>query len=1257
MHYRLRYISLAAVTLILVVTSHLLSISSFEPFSAQAQTTQEIKAEGDRIFQTGIEQFHKGQFRQALETYQRVLPMMRELGNRAGEAATLHNIADVYQIQGQYENAVKFYEQALPIRREVKDRNGEAATLIGLGNTYIAYIESKLHYEVIKKPEELKPYQEVLKYYEQALVITREMGNRAGEAWSLNGIGMIYNALGTKREKPDALKFYQQALAIMREVGNRAGEAEVLFNIGKAYNRQFDRQRESRPISLDFYEQSLAIAREIGHRPLEAKILYRMGLTYNDRWGGEDGGGEDGKRRETALKFYKEALTIVRLVGDRPLEERVLSNIGSNYFWLGYPQTSQEYHEQALAIRQEMGTPVDWAAQIVKEAILVTYSTPRKRPTLVTILEGEGLIHYRNGDAHAQFRRYQAALESYQQALAIIRQRKNRPWEWVILNQMGKVYEKLGQLQVALDTYKQSLAIRREVDERAARESIPYTIRVAYGTDVNVHEPKGIRLEEGITNGLIKVGEGEPITTPITTVEDTNTTKERGRLQVIAGVAGRVNLFFVTDNEEEDTLTNIGNIYKALGQHQAALKSYQEALAILSEEMKSKESEETRIRRVITSDDGVYRQQEQRNFRSMGSVYEELGQYQAALESYQQSLAIVNQGSSGLVNQIPILLTNIGKMYEKLGQYQAALESYQQALASARKNSNETEEYIFRKYGQEGFFRRMGRMYEKPDEEALPNSIAKIYEQLGQNQAAQDYRQQALAFRREMGNHTEEDMTPGKAVLFTEMETDEKQKTIVWVNRLEGEGAILFAAGNTYSVQEQYQAALQSYQQLLKIVRQQGKRPWEWAILNQMGSVYEKLGQNQAALESYQQALLIRQEMDNRREEKAIYLDPALSGPRDLKVKIRLESGQVITFNPEGGVIFFAQRREDTLIKTGNVYRALGQNKAALEAYQQALAIVRNDETKRFRREGEILERIGSVYDNLQYEDALKAYQQLLTTVRQRNSPNEERQVLNSIGTAYKNLGQYQAALESYEQALAIVRKDKQRYPNTIHAEGTILNNIGTVYEQLGQYQAALESYKQSVAVVSDANWRQTALINIGSVSEKMGQHQAALESYEQALAIARGVNDRPVEGVILLHKGKVYKKMGQHQTALESYQQALVILRQVGNRVGEGQALNNIGEAYHYQGQHQTALEYYQQSLAVRQEVGDRTGKAVTLNNFASTLEPQSQSELAIIFYKQSVRCRNSLSFRAARSSRTCFSHPLCTPTTPHCSCQTRRT
>jgi len=1246
---RLHLVSLSFATLLLSLTSPFLPPTlSLSPLVAQAQTTQDRKAEGDRLFQTGTEQFRQGQLQQALETYQQVLrirrelgnslqeaetlnklgevynglsqysqaqdvlqqalaifrqqkhrlgeglalnhlgesyrnlgqfqtalkhheqalAMMRELSNRTQEGATLHHIASVYETQEKYENAIKFYEQALVIQREVKDRAGEGRTLIGLGNTYIRW--KRYQNSLQNADEDLKLYQDSLKSYEQALVIMREIGERVGEGWSLNGLGITYTTLG-KRE--DGLKFYEQALAIMREVGNRAGEAAVLLNIGRSHDAKIDPLRENRYISLDFYEQALAIVREIGHRPLEAEILNMIGFTH--LWGGRQGG------RETALEFYQQALAVVREVGNRPLESIILNNIGRIYDGLGQPQTAQEYREQVLAIRRELGIeeePSPWEG-----ATLVTYRTAKDKFTLVTRLEGEAVIHYKHGDAHAVNERYQAALESYQQALAIVRQQKNRPWEWVILNQMGKAYQELGQLQPALEAYEQSVVIRREVDKQAQQKPIPYTIRVAnlvhtVSPDSNI---EGILLEEAIANGVIRLGEGEPITTPIKITEG---------FTVAAGWPSSPD--FSLQNEEEETLTNIGTIYQALGQYQAALKPYEEALAIVREET-----------------EGDYHEQGQIILNQMGKVYEKLGQHQAALESYHQALKIA-KSEEGNSDQIPILLTQIGKAYETLKQYQAALESYQQALAIAQRDRQHYR-------SQEEGLRRIGIAYEKPDEEVILNSIGTVYEKLGQPQTAQEYRQRALAFRRDMGNPPEE-ITMGKAILITEIGRNENKQTLVQVNRLEGEGATLFSAGNTDSIQGQNQAALESYQQALAIVRQQENRPWEGVILHQMGSVYEKLGQNQAALESYQQALVFTQEINNRAGEKATLLMSFGAGAGDV-VEIRSESGQVTTFNNAGGVILFAPEAEDIVIEIGNVYKALGQNQAALKSYEQALEIVRNGGRYVLKQQA-ILSNIASVYDNLDYQSALESYQELLA-----NSQSRKELILNSIGTVYKNLGQYQAALESYEQALEIVREQKQRSPNVIvdNTEGIILNNIGAVYEDLGQYQAALESYQQALAIVRDLSWRETTLINIGSVYEKMGQHQAALESFEQALAVARGVKDRPVEGITMLRKGKVYQRMGQHQAALESYQQGLAIVREVGNRSGEGQALNNIGEAYHHLEQYQTALGYYQQALAIREEVGDRAGKGETLNNIGTTLEAQNQPELAIIFFKKSVNVR----------------------------------
>ncbi len=76
---------------------------------------------------------------------------------------------------------------------------------------------------------------EALDYYQQALVIRREVGDRGGEGNILNNLGLVYNSLGKKSE---ALDYYQQALVIRREVGDRGGEGITLWNIGAFFFQQ-----------------------------------------------------------------------------------------------------------------------------------------------------------------------------------------------------------------------------------------------------------------------------------------------------------------------------------------------------------------------------------------------------------------------------------------------------------------------------------------------------------------------------------------------------------------------------------------------------------------------------------------------------------------------------------------------------------------------------------------------------------------------------------------------------------------------------------------------------------------------------------------------------------------------------------------------------------------------------------------------------------------------------------------------------------
>jgi tetratricopeptide (TPR) repeat protein len=87
-------------------------------------------------------------------------------------------------------------------------------------------------------------------------------------AFLYNNLGLVYDALGQKQE---ALRYYQQALAISREVGDRAGEGTTLWNIGALY---FEQGRNDAALACflrarNIYEEVLSPNREGVQRWIE----------------------------------------------------------------------------------------------------------------------------------------------------------------------------------------------------------------------------------------------------------------------------------------------------------------------------------------------------------------------------------------------------------------------------------------------------------------------------------------------------------------------------------------------------------------------------------------------------------------------------------------------------------------------------------------------------------------------------------------------------------------------------------------------------------------------------------------------------------------------------------------------------------------------------------------------------------------------------------------------------------------------------
>src|SRR5262249_9550875 len=141
--------------------------------------------------------------------------------------------------------------------------------------------------------------QKALDHYNEALQLRRDIGDRQGQAETLNSIGKVYSSL---EERQKALDQYNQALQLIVLVGDRQGQAATLSNLGEAYDSRGEKQK-----ALDYYNQALLLWRTSNLQPGEANTLY--GIASMARKSGDLSEACD--RIEAALKIIESLRTKV----------------------------------------------------------------------------------------------------------------------------------------------------------------------------------------------------------------------------------------------------------------------------------------------------------------------------------------------------------------------------------------------------------------------------------------------------------------------------------------------------------------------------------------------------------------------------------------------------------------------------------------------------------------------------------------------------------------------------------------------------------------------------------------------------------------------------------------------------------------------------------------------------------------------------------------------------------------------------------
>ncbi len=206
------------------------------------------------------------------------------------------------------DEGIKYGEKGLELAEKLDWNFGKATCFNALG---VAFSYGKSNY--------LK----ALEYYQKALKINEELGNRMGVGIQLGNIANLYQALS---EYPKSLEYYNKALKIHEELGDKFGVSRNIGNIASLYSKTDITK------SIEYYYKSLKIDKELGDQMGVAFNYSNLGLMYNNL-----------SNFSKALDYFNNSLKIFEKVGSKYRIANTLGYMGRSYLL----QTNDSIIEQS----------------------------------------------------------------------------------------------------------------------------------------------------------------------------------------------------------------------------------------------------------------------------------------------------------------------------------------------------------------------------------------------------------------------------------------------------------------------------------------------------------------------------------------------------------------------------------------------------------------------------------------------------------------------------------------------------------------------------------------------------------------------------------------------------------------------------------------------------------------------------------------------------------------------------------------------
>jgi len=285
--------------------------------------------------------------------------------------------------------------------------------------------------------------------------------------------------------------------------------------------------------------------------------------------------------------------------------------------------------------------------------------------------------------------------------------------------------------------------------------------------------------------------------------------------------------------------------------------------------------------------------------------------------------------------------------------------------------------------------------------------------------------------------------------------------------------------------------------------------------------------------------------------------------------------------------------------------RAIFNNEVALDWYRRLLPLVGDSERS------EVMRSLGQIYQLVgRWDAAAQSFRDALDLAREKE---------DAIGLAEAQcaLGYLLTFTATYGDALELLEQAGRGFADAGANEGEArtLEYMSHTYFHLADYGGALDHARRHLDIahrLGDKRATSDALENMGRAHWHRGEHDSGLKCLHEALDTATDTGyDRGIVHACNDIAG-LYAELGKTERALGYLHQALEVANRTGYRLLLSMGTGNAGILYRNQGDYERALDCLLYSAESAVEMGDRPGVVNGLSELALLMSDQARFQEA---------------------------------------------